>query len=131
MASLASRWALVLLADLTIGCASPPNPQDPADATPEAARRAIAGGIQRDDPVANLEYLGMTLRTINILENSDFQITKLEQLVGCKQNDLLSIPNVTPSVMNEILTSLSRYDELEDAQRRAPPMSPSLQRDRD
>ena len=89
----------------------------------DAARQAIARGIQRDDPVANLEYLGLTLRTINILENSDFQITMLWQLVGRKRDELLAIPNVTPSVMDEILRSLSRYDKLEDAQRRAPPLA--------
>jgi DNA-directed RNA polymerase alpha subunit len=95
----------------------------------DEARLAIARGVQRDDPVANLEYLGLTLRTINILENSDFQITKLSELVLRKRDELLSIPNVTPSVMREILNSLSRYHLLEEAQRHAPPLVAPAGRD--
>jgi DNA-directed RNA polymerase alpha subunit len=86
------------------------------------ARRAIAEGVRRGDPVANLEYLGMTLRTINILENSEYSILELEALVSRRRDELLAIPNVTPSVMREILLALARYHQLDDAQRRSPPM---------
>ena len=88
----------------------------------DAARRAIAKGVRRNDPVANLEYLGLTLRTINILENSEYEITRLEQLVSRSRDELLAIPNVTPSVMREIFESLGQYHKLEEAQRKAPPV---------
>lgn len=90
----------------------------------EDARRAIADGVQQDDPVANLEYLGMTLRTLNILENSEHRITKLSQLVGLDRAQLMSLPNVTSSVLAEILDTLSRYHELEEARRKIPPVTP-------
>jgi len=88
----------------------------------KAARRAIAAGVKRGDPVANLEYLGLSLRTINILENSEYAIMHLEELVARHRDELLAIPNITPSVMREILHSLSRYHELSQAQMTAPPM---------
>jgi DNA-directed RNA polymerase alpha subunit len=96
----------------------------------EDARRAIASGVQRDHPVANLEYLGMTLRTINILENSEHQITKLAQLVGMSREALTAVPNVTAAVMDEILTCLSRYHELEAERRKIPPVTPGPQHNR-
>ena len=86
------------------------------------ARRAIAEGVRRGDPVANLEYLGLTLRTINILENSEYGILDLEELVSRNRDELLAISNVTPSVMREILQSLARYHTLKDAQQQSPPM---------
>ena len=90
----------------------------------QAARRAIAEGVQQDDPVANLEYLGMTLRTMNILENSDHRITKLVQLVSLDRQQLMAMPNVTSSVLAEILDTLSRYHELDEARRKTPPVTP-------
>ncbi len=88
----------------------------------KAARGAIAAGVKRGDPVANLEYLGLSLRTINILENSEYAIMHLEELVARNRDELLAIPNITPSVMREILNALSRYHELPQAQLTAPPM---------
>ena len=85
--------------------------------SPEA-QRAIARGVQRDDPVANLEYLGFAVRNINILEGSHHQITKLHQLVNCSREELLQIPNFGRSALDELLECLSRYDELEEAKRR-------------
>ena len=89
----------------------------------ESARLAIARGVQHDDPVANLEYLGMSLRTLNLLENSDYSITKLSQLVDRRRDELLAIPNVTQSVLQEILVSLANYHKLAEAQRSFPPKS--------
>jgi DNA-directed RNA polymerase alpha subunit len=83
----------------------------------EQARRAIAQGVDRGDPLANLEYLGVTVRTINILENSKFGITTLEQLVSQRREQLLEIPNVTPATVDELLRALARYHELEEARR--------------
>lgn len=99
------------------------NSTDPSVRFSDGARMAIAKGIQEDDPAANLEYLGMTLRTLNILENSDYGITKLSQLVCRSKDELLAIPNVTPTVLREILTSLSNYDKLDEAQRNLPSMT--------
>ncbi|NIL97021.1 MAG: hypothetical protein GTO62_07760 [Planctomycetales bacterium] len=91
------------------------------------ARQAIASGVQGDHPVANLEYLGMTLRTINILENSEHRITKLRQLVSMSRHQLMAVPNVTSAVLSEILNCLAQYHQLEAARRKVPPLTPDRQ----
>jgi DNA-directed RNA polymerase alpha subunit len=89
----------------------------------EAARKAIARGVARGDPMTELEYLGVSVRTINILENSPFHITRLEQLVRHTREELLTIPSITCSVLQEVLDALARYHELEDARRRFPSLA--------
>ena len=75
------------------------------------AQLAIARGVDRGDPTAELEYLGLPLRTINLLENSIFQIVRLEQLVSLSRDQLLEIPNLGS---HGLLLCLSRYDELDE-----------------
>lgn len=78
------------------------------------AQLAIARGVDRGDPTAELEYLGLPLRTINLLENSHFQIVRLEQLVSLSRDQLLEIPNLGSHGLRELLLCLSRYDELDE-----------------
>lgn len=73
------------------------------------ARTAIARGIQRDDAVAEMEMLGLSLRTINILEDSRFQIVRLSELVSLQQNQLLEISNFGEHGLHELMDCLSRY----------------------
>ena len=94
----------------------------PVQKIPKKALAAISIGVRRGDPVANLEYLGLTVRTLNILENSGFGIMQLEDLLVRTPDELLDIPSVTPSVLHEIFGSLARYDQLDRAQQHMPPM---------
>ena len=79
---------------------------------PMEARIAISQGVTSGDAVAELEYLGLTVRTINILEASKFQITSLQQLVSHRQQDLLEIPNFGIHGLRELMACLARYHEL-------------------
>ena len=90
------------------------------------AQIAIAQGVRQGDAVAELEYLGLPVRTINMLENSRFQITSLEDLVTRSRDELLEIPNFGKNGLHELLKCLSRYDQLDDAKRRVagPPATP-------
>ena len=87
---------------------------------PEKARVAISQGVGEDDAVAEMEYLGLPVRTINILEGSKYQITSLKQLVSHRQQDLLQIPNFGEHGLREVMQCLARYHELSDAKHRIP-----------
>ena len=90
-------------------------------APPEFSREvqiAISEGVTQGDPITELEYLGLSIRTINLLENSRYQLTTLEDLVRLQRDDLLEIPNFGAHGLDELLQCLSRYDQLEDIKRR-------------
>ena len=93
-------------------------PENPTSGTPQIdnfeqisqeARVAISHGIQRGDAVAEMEMLGLSLRTINILEESRFQIVRLSELVSLQRNQLLEISNFGEQGMHELVGCLSRY----------------------
>ena len=77
-----------------------------------AAHQAILQGVQRGDSIAGLELLGLTQRTISMLEESSFQIILLKDLVSLRPDDLLQISNVGEKTLQQIFDCLSRYDEL-------------------
>lgn len=85
---------------------------------PYEARVAITQGVTRDEPVADLQYLGLAPRNINILENSKYQITTLKQLVSRKREELLDIPTLGANGVSQLLQCLARYHELEEARKR-------------
>ena len=87
---------------------------------PHEARVAITQGVKRGDALAELEYLGLPVRTINMLECSKYQITTLEHLLSLRREDLLEIPNFGQGTLDKVMDCLSRYDQLADAKRRAP-----------
>jgi len=80
---------------------------------PPEARAAIARGIRRGDAVANLEYLGLSPRYMNLLENSRFNIITLQQLMAHNRDELLDIPGFGESALQQLFECLARYDELE------------------
>ena len=82
------------------------------------AERAIRAGIERGESVADLELLGLPLRVINQLEESQFEIVILKQLMNCTPDQLLGIDCLAMVSVRQILTALSRYHELEDLRAR-------------
>jgi DNA-directed RNA polymerase alpha subunit len=93
-------------------------PENPTSGTPkiddfeqisQEARVAISRGVQRDDAVAEMEMLGLSLRTINILEESRFQIVRLSELVSFQRNQLMEISNFGEHGLHELMDCLSRY----------------------
>ena len=87
---------------------------------PNEARIAISNGIERDDAVAELEFLGLPVRTINILEESRLGITHLRELMSHRPEDLLAIPNFGDHGFCELMNCLSRYHHLDEAKLRSP-----------
>jgi DNA-directed RNA polymerase alpha subunit len=82
---------------------------DDVEQISQEARVAISRGIQRGDAVAEMEMLGLSLRTINILEESRFQIIRLSELVSLQRNQLLEISNFGEHGLYELMDCLSRY----------------------
>jgi RNA polymerase primary sigma factor len=85
-----------------------------------AVWRAIHQGIQRGGSVADLEMLGLSQRTIGILEESRYEIISLRDLVCRSRNDLLLIDNLGKKHLADILDCLSRYDELDSIETESP-----------
>ena len=78
---------------------------------------AISKAVIRGDALANLELLGLSVRTINMLEHSCYQITTLEDLLNCRREDLMEIPNFGRGSLQQVFDCLARYDQLETAPR--------------
>jgi hypothetical protein len=88
-----------------------------APVIPDAARRAIAQGVRRGDSLTDLEFLGLPLRIINMLEASPHHIVTLEQLVSLRKDELAGIGQIGEYSLNHILECLSRYHELEQVKK--------------
>lgn len=82
------------------------------------AKEAITRGAKRGDPVAELELLGLPVRTINLLEDSRLQITLLSELMSYRQEELLEIQNFGAHGLRELMQCLAQYHHLEEARRR-------------
>jgi DNA-directed RNA polymerase alpha subunit len=77
------------------------------------AKDAILRGVSKGDTIVKLQLLGVSLRVINILEESEFQIIKLEDLLSKSRQEISSIPNMAEKSVKKIYKALSRYDEIE------------------
>lgn len=75
------------------------------------ARHAIAAGVEREDPVADLELLGFPQRHINLLEEAN--IMTLTQLVQYRPFQLLQLHQFGQIALDNLMNCLSRYDELD------------------
>ena len=80
---------------------------------PKKAREAIKRGIRRGDAVVRMEFLELPLRIINLLEDSKYKIVKLEDLLKRKREELLEIPSMAATSLNQVYAALSRYHELD------------------
>jgi RNA polymerase primary sigma factor len=94
----------------------PGGPTSARLAIPPAAQRAIREGVRRGDCVADMELLGLSQRTIGMLEKSKFEIITLHDLVNCSRADLMQISSFGEKAVQEVLDCLSRYDQLERSQ---------------
>lgn len=86
---------------------------------PDDARQAILRGIERGDSVANLERLGLPTRTISVLEDSQFEIISIRDLVARSSSELLQIESVGERTLAEVFDCLSRYDQLDTIKARS------------
>ena len=80
---------------------------------PEKAQQAIKRGVRRGDAVVRMESLDLPLRVINVLEDSEFHIIRLSDLLRRRPDEILSIPSMAITSLNQIYRALARYDELD------------------
>lgn len=88
-----------------------------APVIPEVARRATAKGVERGDSLTDLEFLGLPLRVVNMLEESPCHVTILEQFVSFSKDELSGIKQIGEHSLHQILVCLSRYHELDQTKR--------------
>jgi hypothetical protein len=74
---------------------------------------AIAEGIARGDLVADMATLGVSRRTIKLLEESTWHIVSLQQLIERTEEELLRIDELGQGGYREIVRALQRYHDLE------------------
>lgn len=75
---------------------------------------SINRGIQRGDGICEMELLGLSQRIINTLEESDYAIIYLDQLVNHTIDQIATIPNIGISAIQQICGILMRYTKLEE-----------------
>jgi len=76
-------------------------------------RREAANGMA----VAELEYLGLSLRVINTLEEK-VGIVYIKQLIEKSKEDLLDIRQLGSGAVKQIIAALERFPELESERQR-------------
>jgi DNA-directed RNA polymerase alpha subunit len=89
-----------------------PFPLPELEDIPPKAMEAIIAGIEDDHPICNLEPLGISQRTINILEGAG--IFMLENLMHTKKEELASLENLGPKGLQQIFKALAKYDEFKE-----------------
>ena len=76
--------------------------------------KIIKKAIEENLPIAELEYLGLSLRVINSLEESKYKIVYLKDLFNLNEKDLKSIPNLGSSGFKQIELTISNLENLEN-----------------
>lgn len=78
----------------------------------EEAWPAIEEGVKSKSPVAELQLLGLDTRRINQLEDSEYGIVSLDQLMAFTPEQLLEINWLGRQGVKAIYGCLNRYHEL-------------------
>jgi DNA-directed RNA polymerase alpha subunit len=72
----------------------------------------------KDLCIAELEYLGVSLRVINSLEESKYKIIYLKDLLLLSEKELKTIPNLGSSGLKQISSALEKLDKLESEKKK-------------
>jgi hypothetical protein len=80
---------------------------------PEESISAIMRGCQRKDAVVEMELMGLSQRIINALEESEFEIIYLEELIGFTLDEIMTINNIGATAINQLCSILVKYSQLE------------------
>jgi DNA-directed RNA polymerase alpha subunit len=71
------------------------------------ALESIKNGIEENRSISDLEQLGVSQRLINLLESNG--ISKLEDLMNKKKEELISMPNFGEKQLEILFKALSNY----------------------
>jgi DNA-directed RNA polymerase alpha subunit len=83
-----------------------------------AARKQIKDVAGKGMAVAELEYVGLNVRVINALEESEFNIVYLSDLIALKEDELLTIQQIGATGLGLIKQALLRVGEVEGQRHR-------------
>ena len=78
----------------------------------EEAWEAIEEAVKNQSPVAELQLLGLDTRRINQLEESQYEIVTIEQLIKLSPDDLLAIDWLGEQGVKAIYGCLNNYHNL-------------------
>jgi DNA-directed RNA polymerase alpha subunit len=84
---------------------------------PQEALVAIQEGVRRGDWITEMEYLGLPLRVINMLEESGYEINTLEDLLAHTTEELMTIDSLADVSVRQIMLALSQYHHLDEMKR--------------
>lgn len=87
-----------------------PKSLETSDLIQDAAKAGMA--------VAELEYLGLSVRTINALESSKHNCVFLKDLIELSGDQIAEIPSLGANSLKEIVDALNRFAEFEKARKR-------------
>lgn len=74
---------------------------------------AITRGLERGDAVCEMELMGLSQRIINTLEESEYAVIFLSELIDLTIDDIINISNIGETAVRQICTILIQYDKLE------------------
>lgn len=63
--------------------------------------------------IAELEYLGVSLRVINSLEESEYNLVYIDDLLKLTEQEISLIPNIGKSGVSQIFNALKNLENLE------------------
>lgn len=81
-------------------------------------RKLVQDAAAKGMAVAELEYLGLSARTIQVLEESKYKCVYLRDLIKLKTDQLIGIHGMGSGCINEINEALRRFPELEEQRNR-------------
>jgi DNA-directed RNA polymerase alpha subunit len=76
------------------------------------AQVAIRRGVDRKDPISNLEQLGIGQRMINLFQLN--RINHMGELMNARREELLKMNNFGERQLHKLFAALSNYHLLED-----------------
>lgn len=85
----------------------------------EEQEQAIRAAVDREDSIYELEYLGVTIRNLNDLEASDFEIETIIDLLALHDHEILSIKNVGEKTLHILKEALRNYHKIPEMKEKA------------
>lgn len=69
---------------------------------------------KEDIAIAELEYLGLSLRVINSLEDSKYNLVYLDDLLMLSKQEISLIPNIGKSGVKQIFDAIENISHLDE-----------------
>lgn len=87
----------------------------------------IRDAAKKGFAVAELECLGLSVRTINALESSKYNIIYLDELIARSDKEISSLKNLGKQGLSEISAALAKFSQFENSKQALQGGSPRLE----